>query len=558
MSVANKVQHAVQSTAGELGTFVKAVDFSGNPGEASTDTHVFRDINALKHPAGVGAALDEAEAEEAREQAKYHNGLAGKLVKNKRFEACTISFILFNALEIGWDSDYSARYGSFELWDPTTPVGFLIAENVFAAYFTFEITTRFLAYKTKYHCLCDSWFVFDSILVAFMVAETWLMPLFLNGGGPLGQLSILRLLRLLRITRIAKLMRAFPELVMIINGIAAAVKAVVWTVLLLSIVTYTWAILFTNEYHQGTLMDLEIETDEQFMFGSMGKSMMSLIVMGTILDDVTACADVIRSTGNTLMLVAFITYILINSFTIFNMLTGILVEVVASTSSGEKEKQLEDGVRDSIKTIFLRMDQDGSGRITKKEFETMIQDAGVKKSLADLEIKERQFEMYVELLFDPTDSCSEAYITFDKLINMILRLRPGTAVSALDFAAFRQLVTCGQTRLNDRIARLETMADLVMSDNIINAPGGARSAAAGPAPQRLINVNMFSQLERSATGDIINELLRRLGMSNLEEAGVPLSMMDVELQNRVRSAEAFHTLGVPQTDPQWEKETHAC
>merc|ERR1712176_1283461 len=135
----------------------------------------------------------------------------------------------------------------------------------------------------------DGWFIFDSLLVAFMVIETWVLAFL--GGSPLGGLSILRLLRLLRITRMAKLMRAVPELMMIVKGITAATRAVIWTFVLLFVITYTWAILLTNEYHQGLIADDDVEEEVHELFGSMGKSLSSLLVMGTILDDVTYCTD---------------------------------------------------------------------------------------------------------------------------------------------------------------------------------------------------------------------------------------------------------------------------
>jgi hypothetical protein len=151
--------------------------------------------------------------------------------------------IILNALQIGWDADYSARWEvPANLYDG--PWYFIVAENIFAVYFTNEVMIRFLAYRYKCWCLKDRWFVFDASLVAMMVWETWIMP-FIGAGEGLGQLSVLRLLRLLRITRIAKLMRAFPQLLMIVKGITAATRAVAWTAFLLVIITFTCSIIFT-------------------------------------------------------------------------------------------------------------------------------------------------------------------------------------------------------------------------------------------------------------------------------------------------------------------------
>lgn len=576
-----------------------------NPAGIHEDQQAF--VKAAHHAAETGPGAEPCDqastlfpeivvgdpnADEEREQAKYHDGLAGRMVKNKKFEYTTIAVIMLNAVEIGWDTDYSARHGSFNLWEKGAPVGFLVAENTFAAYFTFEIFVRFCAYKLKLKCLFDWSFVFDAVLVIFMVIETWALPLFMSGGNsPLGQLSILRLLRLLRITRMAKLMRAFPELMMIIKGITAATKAVVWTAILLVIITYTWAILFTNEYHQGPLKDDDVtEGSAEEFFGSMGKSMLSLLVMGTILDDVTACTTVIRDTENIWMLSAFIIYILINSFTMMNMLVGILVEVVGNTADEEKKRLLEEKVRDSIKSIFIEMDKDKSGMVSRKEFQEMRRHKTVARALNDLQIKEKQFDMYCELLFEKTETGEETSIGFEKLLNMILRLRPGTAVSSLDFAAFAQTVSGATAQMRDRIARLDRSCDVLASEAPLqlsmDTPRGDEKHDSGfpqdaspishgsTAPllgtavmqnrqeterqKQVINVQMLALLERTPSAVIINELQRRLGMASLEETGVPLSMMDEELQQRVRDAEAFQTLCVPHPDPEWSKETMTC
>merc|ERR1711920_825046 len=184
---------------------------------------------------------------------------------------------------------------------------------------------------------------------------------------------------------------------------------------------------------------------------------LSLLVMGTILDDVTACSDAIRATEDMWMLTAFLLYILLNSFTMMNMLVGILVEVVGNTAEGEKQRLLQEGVKESIMTIFTQMDQDCSGMISKEEFQQMKHDAKVMEALSDLDINEPQFDKYVQLLFQSDDNGVCASLSCEKLLDAICRLRPGTAVSALDFASFRQSVSGSQTSVKARIQRIETL-----------------------------------------------------------------------------------------------------
>merc|ERR1719199_1177200 len=167
-----------------------------------------------------------------------------------------------------------------------------------------------------------------------MVLETWIFPMF-GLAGALSQLSVLRLLRLLRISRMARLMKKIPELVIIIKGLIASFRSVGCTAILQVLILYVWGILFTSQFHEtGDPDDAPIAE----YFGTMGKSMFTLFIMGTVLDDVTASTDAIRESGNLWMLACYIAFILISSFTILNMLIGILCEVVGATAESEKTK----------------------------------------------------------------------------------------------------------------------------------------------------------------------------------------------------------------------------
>jgi len=543
-------------------------------GDAPTDPELSAKRTGSKEPAKRTSLVSDADAQD---RAKYHDGYTGRLAKDKRFEIVTSVIIMFNALAIGYDADYAARFERpDDLYDPDFPMQFVILENLFAVYFTFEILVRFFGYKVKWRCLCDAWFVFDSVLVTLMVMETWLLAA-LGGSSPLGQLSILRLLRLLRISRMAKLMRAFPELLMIIKGIQAAVSAVVWTAILLVIVTYTWAILMTSEYHQGKVTDEEAMGSVQELFGSMGKSMFSLFIMGTILDDVTFATDTIRTTDNMMMLSAFLVYILINSFTMMNMLVGILVDVVGKTAESEKKRVLEETVYVSIKAVFMTMDEDCSGNITKKEFSAMRGNKIVLKALDQLEVTERDFNRFAALLFQKDDSGNSPVITFDYMMNMLLMLRPGTPMSALDFGAFRKMYQNSEIRMGKRMGQMEEMVSAVMQTSDLGAASltrkqttqtqlkaelertqqslepqrhtprkalvadtlmqGGTTKPKGAKPSKRISIDMLALLERTPSAVIHTELIRRLGLVDLELTGVPLTMMDDDLRSRIKSAQ---------------------
>lgn len=427
--------------------------------------------------------------------------------------------------------------------------------------------------------------MFDTILVLFMVAETWILP-FLGSGGPLAQLSILRLLRLLRITRMARLMRAIPEIMIIVKGMVAATRTVLCTGALMVCILYTFAIFFTNEYHQGDVEDALCDAPSEQFFGSMGKSMFSLFIMGTILDDYTQATNAIRTIEEPpfFRLLAFLCFTLLSSMMLLNMLVGVLVEVVSATSEAEREKAIELNVREAIADLFDHLDKDENNKISQKEFKTMKHDKHVMEALEELDIHQNHFEIYSELFFRPeVEGGPMPWLSYDNLMDMIMRLRPGSFVSALDFAAFSKHIFISQERIKQRVAVIEQMCDsLAMRlcgerpddkaeplsaevaaepdtsrDQCLEADHTATPAWDNSSPrfgQTMVPPSYLSRLERMASADLIEELQRRLGMADLGTTGVPFSMMDEELQSRVReaiphaSAQAFMTLGVPQDE----------
>jgi len=548
--------------------------------------NLFKEVNALRE----GSTQED---QDAIEKAKYHDGFTGQIAKHKMFEYTTLCMICFNAIAIGIDADYNATQEVVDnLYEG--PVRFIITEWIFAIYFSGEVAIRFLAYKNKAMCVCDAWFVFDSALVSMMVAETWILP-FASSGGGLSGLSILRLLRLLRITRISRIMRAVPEMMVIIKGMLASVRSVVCTGSLLLMVLYVWSILFTDAYHD-TAEQYGPESEDpsweepesEAWFGTMGKSMFHLFIMGTVLDDVTACTTVIRDSENMWMLLAFILFILISSFMMLNMLIGVLVEVVAATADGEEKKAVEDHVREAIGSIFDSMDQDRDKKISRQEFLDMEKDKNVMDALADLDICHSNFQLYADLFFRPEDGDDgpPPSLSYDKLVGMIFRLRPGSFVSALDFASFGKTITAIHDRVKERVLRIEDTCrklheeacdEIVLvspsrpdanstlpppsaqkppgtpSDLVRAYESSPRSMPTSAAIRNALPDDDRERLERKTSAEIVEELQRRLGANNLDKMGMPYATMNEDLQNQVQDipaqgAQAFAMLGVPQDD----------
>jgi len=523
---------------------------SGQKAPERQESHLFKEVNNLRK--GVPE-----KDQDAIDRAKLNNTIFGKIAASKRFEYTTLAIIMLNAGFIGYDADFSARtHKPDDLYD--SPAQFIIFENFFAIYFTLEVIIRFFAYKRKLDSVTDMWFVFDSTLVLFMVVETWILPI-LGASGPLSQLSVLRLLRLLRITRMAKLMRFFPELQIIVRGMVAAVRSVVCAGILQVLVLYVFAILFTSEYHQGDRSDEDVEGTAEGLFGSMGKSARHLFIMGTILDDITLCCNYIRgSSKGTAMMLAFVIFVLISSFTMLNMLIGILCEVVCATGEGERNKNTETNVREAIQSLFQKMDKDNNGEISRDEFLSMKHDKNVMKALQALEVKPKHFEMYADLMFKHEDKDGETpKIDYAKTVDMIMRLRPGTQVTALDFSSFQMTVFKNHDRLVKHIKTIEKFASSLTGLEPLASLGGCSTPPSldpnKQYPMDELPAGLLPRLKQSSDEELLNELQQRLGIDGASLPAAPAS------PSKIVDTIQTHPLGAPDTQsPSWSNETYTC
>lgn len=422
--------------------------------KAGRDKGLFSQLNKLRR-ANVSFSVEHVS----------NDTYCGRLAISKKFEVVTLSVIVVNALMIGVDTEYNARFRAPGDGPEDVPLPLRVAEYLFCTYFTMEILVRLFGRERKMTLMRDAWFCFDFFLVSLMLTEAFVLP-HMGSSAPMGQLSVLRLLRLLRVTRVARIMKAFPELMMIIKGILAATRTVACTVILMAMVIFVWSILFVSQYHQGDAQDDEFgECYIEYYFGSLGKAFFTLFVTGTLLDDIQPLMQVIMAQGDPWMLISMILFILIASFNVLNTLVGVLVEVVCATSEGEKLKAKDARVRETIRAIFDQMDEDHSGLISHTDFIHMKDHKTVMKALRELHINERHFDIFGELLFrtnagDDTEGpdagpVEARELSFDKLLTMITMLQPGCPASALDFSVFRGKIAGQLSTVKGRLRDIE-------------------------------------------------------------------------------------------------------
>eukprot|EP00929_Paragymnodinium_shiwhaense_P032723 TRINITY_DN18104_c0_g1_i1.p1 TRINITY_DN18104_c0_g1~~TRINITY_DN18104_c0_g1_i1.p1 ORF type:complete len:542 (+),score=150.10 TRINITY_DN18104_c0_g1_i1:164-1789(+) len=404
------------------------------------------------------------------------------------FQNTTLVIIVINALWIAVDVEWNhSRLRGTDGRTPLQPASDVV-EFAFCTYFFSEVVVRFFAFESKLYCWMDSWFAFDSVLVAFMVTEVWLLPLIDmfagggGGGGVLSNFSSFRLLRLLRLTRMARIMRFFPELMTLVKGMIRAMKAVSFILLFLVMTMYVFAIVFTSQLgFPGAREPREGMEEEDptgvMMFASMFDSMMTLFTNGVLGDNLAQTLMAIKAPmgpppegsdgGGVGMMWLFIIFMLIAQFTLLNMLIGVLCQVIDDSAREEEETNKIVELRSCLEEAFHEIDTSNDGRICQEEWEKMKQNANVRASLAKLRVEsnldERLNQMQETLFGDADGQDRELGLTLETFMDRVVELRWDTPAGALDIEMLKSLVKADDKAMRKTLGNIEFCLEKIMA-----------------------------------------------------------------------------------------------
>jgi len=410
----------------------------------------------------------------------YHaDGYAAKIARSNYFAAATLTLVCLNVLWIGVDVD---RNPGSTISD--APLGFRLVEYFFCVCFTLELFIRFLAFKVKWRCLRDEWFCFDTVLVFLMALETFLLPLAQAIVGSSGSsdvfshVTILRMARILKLARTTRLLRAQPQLMTMLRGIVLALRSVFFTFVLQAILVYVFGIFVCTWTQSGGYPLVKP------YFSSLPRSMFSLLVHGTFLDSPSNLLNDMIDSQSPTLLFCFLGFIILSSFTLLNMLIGILFQVVEHVSEAEKLKNETHYLRYGLLGILECYDKDGDETIGKDEFAVLMKNPEVHDVLNKFGTDVHDMVTLADVLFDDTTAASEAgQLSFEELIQVVLRLRGARAASVTDIVQLREyLRQCIERLKVELLAGQRILLQNVISRGEVSPT--AASAAEQPAAGR--------------------------------------------------------------------------
>lgn len=402
----------------------------------------------------------------------YHTtGLAQQIARSHWFETITFAMIMLNTVYIGYDTEYNNADLLLR-----ADLKFQIMANVFCLFFTWEIVVRFLAFKEKRSCLHDAWFVFDSSLVGMMMFETWVMSLVVMMFGDEGSTHILgsmphfavglRLVKFVRVARLMRLARIFPDLMVLLRGIGHALGSVFFTLVLLFMLAYVFAIAFTLFVRD------DFESHKNF-FGSVSRSLVTLLVRGTLLDEISDLVEALitdsHGKGAWYLLPMLLVYVLLSALTVLNLLIGVMCEAVSSVADVHREEDKLESVKELVQNTVLPKIPKGSTKLSRDTFRSVLEaDDGATQALQGLGVDAIGLVDIADFLFqqDPgtvsgtsannagaTFTAGEREMELTEFVELVMRLRSSNKATVKDLVETQKFMKHSIAHLGESLRK---------------------------------------------------------------------------------------------------------
>lgn len=283
--------------------------------------------------------------------------------------------------------------------------GWIFCESIFNIVFFVEVVLRLKAEKAKW--VFSAWNWMDAFLVFIGMIDTWILK-WLDDGSSVGFLTLLRvfrLLRLLRLVRVLKVLKANKELLLLLQGLGAAIRAMSWGMLLLLIANFIGSLLvckiagknliswpgyieFTPVLEENDEGEMEVYNTYESNFGTLPKTMFTLF-MFTMEFQADNCRETFHD--GAWMSYFLLAWTFLSCFALLGTIGSVIVEAILAISASNHEEEQAEGkenqqieMKSKMNLLYDALDSDRTGVVdqrdldlTKENIRDLIEKCGV-------------------------------------------------------------------------------------------------------------------------------------------------------------------------------------
>lgn len=330
-----------------------------------------------------------AQAEYAKTTASQEEGKGQclqRLVKSNAFDLCCALIVISNSVFLGVEVEMSIASGGER--NPTLQA----IQFVYSGWFLLELVLRFAVDGRKLFYGEDwMWAWLDVFVVVTSLWEVIVDVMYIvmesGTGGEVPGVSGLKALRIIRITRIVKairLMRVFRFVMAfrtLITSILYTLKSLFWAVMLLFVIVYVFAVLFTqavNDYVADPARPLtEVEREASKNFASLDATMLNLfmsIAGGVSWGEVLPPLHAVSYAWVGL----YVFYIAFTQFAVLNVVTGVFCQSAIESAQNDHTTVVHSILKNKalhvnkLRKLFSNLGDGSSEAITFAIFEEKI------------------------------------------------------------------------------------------------------------------------------------------------------------------------------------------
>jgi len=395
-----------------------------------------------------------------------------KWVQSSAFEMFFGCVVFTNAVFIGVEVQASID-------DPERrPVVFDVAQYTFTSLFVLELALRLVSSGWRKMFCTEVWY-WSVLDVVIIISSLWEIAAALQtdvdavgGVSSLKAFRIIRLTRTLRTVQFVRIFRFVVALRTLLKSIAYTLKALTWALLLLALIIYVFAVMFSqavNDYladpDSPPLPEREHEACLLY-FGSLRATMTSLfmsIAGGTNWEELVFPLELISPVWT----VIFLFYISFTYFAVLNVVTGFFCQGAIESAQRDESQQIQALVDNKeahlkrIEELFCEIGQADLG-ITFHGFQERVQEPAVRAYFETLGLDIRDDWSFFKLL----DQDGDGIVAVEEFFYGCLKFRGGA--TAMDVAQVHQdqrwLITKyghGQVAVEEELQQLKEQMTMV-------------------------------------------------------------------------------------------------
>ncbi len=229
-----------------------------------------------------------------------------RIAESVRFQGFIMAVIVANAITLGLQTYDSIDSSVGEFLD--------VLDAIFLGIFVVELAIRITAYgKHPRNFFRNGWNVFDFIVIAAAFVP-----------GIRENATLLRIVRLLRVVRLVSVL---PDLRIILKAMAHSLPPIGGLAVMTALLMYVYGMIGWILFHE----------DLPGQWGTIGDAMLNLFIVLTL----ESWPDLLRDAQEVhpASWIYFVSYVLIASFLVINMLIGIVINSMEEVRAAEREAE---------------------------------------------------------------------------------------------------------------------------------------------------------------------------------------------------------------------------